>query len=272
VEPEAPANDLPEFDAPPVVEMAVSARFRIIPGLRGLALSPLYEQWRGRYPQVEEQPPLPAVVEDGVPNGPTTFQLNLGAVPAVRYWFLTRDGDELVQLQQDLLSVNWRERVSGKPYPRYAAMRQLFSDRIHDLETFAARNELGPVHVTQLELSYINAVDVDEGDGGKLGRILTTWQDVPDSRLAGPEQVQLNMSYQVTGLGPGVSRLWVQAGLGQRSTGALAIFLTFLIRGAPKGEGITQALAFLDNAHEQVLRSFAELTTPEMHRAWGRRL
>lgn len=271
MEPEAPANDLPEFDDPPVVEMALSARFRILPGLRGLALSPLYEQWRDRYPQVEEQPPLPAVVDEDVPNGPV-FQLNLGSAPAVRYWFLTRDGAELVQLQQDLLSVNWREQVEGKPYPRYPAMRQLFSDRIQDLEAFAAQNELGTVDVTQLELSYINAVDVDSHDRGKLGRILTTWQDVSGSHLAEPEQVQLSMSYQVTGLGPGVSRLWVQAAPGQRSMGAPAIFLTFLIRGAPKGEGTEQVLAFLDKAHDQVLRSFAELTTPEMHRAWGRRL
>jgi uncharacterized protein (TIGR04255 family) len=269
VAPEAAVNDLPEFEDPPVVEMALSARFQVLPGLRGLALAPLYEQWRDRYPRVEEQPPLPSVVEGGVPGGPV-FQLNLGA-PSVRYWFLTEDGSELVQLQQDLLSVNWREQVSGMAYPRYQAMRRLFADRLKDLESFVVQQGAGRIRVTQLELSYINAVNVGPQDRGKLGRILTIWSDETGPRLAEPEQVQLNMSYLVEGLGAGISRLWVQAAPGQRGTGTPATLLTFLVRGAPEGEGKEQILAFMDKAHDQAVHSFAELTTSEMHEIWGRR-
>ncbi|HEX6509962.1 MAG TPA: TIGR04255 family protein [Chloroflexota bacterium] len=259
-------SELPEFEDPPVVEVALSAQFRILPGLRGLTLAPLYEQWRDRYPRVEEQPPLPSTVEGIVPGGPA-FQLNVG-LPSVRYWFLTDDGTELVQLQQDRLSVNWREQSSEKPYPRYTAMRQLFVERFRDLETFAAQQGMGKVQVTQLELSYVNAVTIDPGDRGKLGRILTTWHDVPDAYLGDPEQAQLSMSYQVKELGAGISRLWVQAGPGQRVSGAPAMLLTLLVRGAPAGEGIDEILAFLDSGHQHLVRSFAELTTPEMHTIW----
>lgn len=260
-------SELPEFEDPPVVEVALSAQFRIIPGLRGLALAPLRERWRDRYPKVEEYPPVPSMVEGDMPGGPA-FQVKLGMMPSVRYWFLTEDRTELVQLQQDRMSVNWREQNTGKPYPRYPAIRQLFAERFAELGSFVAREAMGAVHVTQLELSYINAVTVDPGDKGKLGRILSTWRGVPDHHLGDPEQAQVSMSYQVKGLGAGISRLWVQAGPGQRSNGIPATFITFLIRGVPAGEEITEILSFLDTAHRHVVQSFAELTTPEMHAIW----
>lgn len=259
-------SDLPEFEDPPVVEVALSVQFRILPALRGLTLAPLYEQWRSRYPRVEEQPPLPAIIEGDIPGGPV-FQLNVG-IPSVRYWFLTDDGTELVQLQQDRLSVNWREQGSGKPYPRYSAMRQMFADRFNDLETFLAETALGDIRVTQLELSYVNAVVIGPEDMGKLDRILSTWQAAPNHHLGDPEQARLEMSYQIKGLGAGVSRLWVQVGTGQRGTRAPAALLTFLVRGVPTGEGIGGTMSFLDDAHQHVVRSFAELTTPEMHAIW----
>ena len=259
-------SDLPEFDDPPVVEVALSAQFRILPGLRGLALAPLHEQWRDLYPRVEEQPPLPSIVEGNVPGGPV-FQLNVG-MPSVRYWFLTGDGTELVQLQQDRLSVNWREQGSGKSYPRYPAMREVFAERFKDLEAFVAQKALGDIRVTQLELSYINAVRIGPDDTGKLDRILSTWQAAPGHHLGDPEQARADMSYQVEGLGVGVSRLWVQAGPGQQVPGVPAMLLTFLIRGVPAGEGLEETLAFLDDAHQHLVRSFAELTTPEMHAIW----
>ena len=39
-------TDLPDFGAPPVVEVALGVQFRILPALRGLALAPLRERWR----------------------------------------------------------------------------------------------------------------------------------------------------------------------------------------------------------------------------------
>lgn len=259
-------NDLPEFEDPPVIEVALSAQFRTLPGLRGLAVAPLRELWRDRYPRVEELPPLPSMAEGEVTGGPV-FEFTVG-FPAVRFWFLSDDGTELVQLQHDRLSVNWRPLGSGKAYPRYPAMRQMFADRYTDLRRFAEAERLGKPQITQLELTYINAVTVDPGDMGKLGRILATWQAVPGHHLGEPEQVRAEMSFQVKDLGAGNSRLWVQVGPGQRGAGIPATLLTLLIRGVATGEGLEGALTFLDDAHQHVVRSFAELTTAEMHANW----
>jgi uncharacterized protein (TIGR04255 family) len=259
-------DDLAEFEDPPVIEVALTAQFRTLPGLRGVMLAPLRALWRDQYPRVEEQPPLPAMVEGDVPGGPF-FQFSLG-FPAVRFWFLSDDGTELVQLQHDRLSVNWRELGSGKAYPRYPAIRQAFADRFTDLRSFATAEGLGDLHVTQLELTYINAVTVDPGDVGKLERILSTWQAVPGHHLGAPEQARTEMSFQVKDLGAGAARLWVQVGPGQRGAGVPAMLLSLLIRGVPAGEGLEEALAFLDDAHRHAVRSFAELTTSQMHANW----
>lgn len=259
-------DDLPEFEDPPVIEVALSVQFRSLPGLRGLAVAPLRELWRDRYPRVEEQPPLPSMVEGDMPSGPS-LRINQG-FPATRFWFMNDDGTELVQLQHDRLSVNWRELGSGRAYPRYAAMREQFAGRYRDLANFTGAEGLGDLHVTQLELTYINAVTVDPGDMGKLGRVLGTWQTLPDHHLGEPEQVRVEMSFQVKDLGAGNSRLWVQAGPGQRGAGVPAMLLTLLIRGTPAGVGLDGVLTFLDDAHRHLVRSFAELTTREMRANW----
>ncbi len=261
-------TDLPEFNAPPVVEVALGVQFGILPALRGLALAPLRERWRSQYPRIEEQPPLPAAVESGSPGGPFV-QLNIG-LPSMRYWFLSADGSDLVQVQQDRLSVNWRETESSNPYPRYPSIRKEFEDRFRELQEFLAEEELGSIHVTQAELEYVNAVAVEPQQMGQLGRILRDWHVWSDHHLGEPEEARLQMTFRIADLGDGESRLWVRAGPGQRKPNKSAMLLTLSARGKPSVEGPDGVLSFLDGAHTHIVLSFTELTTPAMHEVWGR--
>lgn len=261
-------TDLPEFNAPPVVEVALGVQFRILPALRGLALAPLRERWRQQYPRIEEQPPLPSAVGSGSPGEPFV-QLNIG-LPSMRYWFLSSDGSDLVQIQQDRLSVNWREAESSSPYPRYPSIRKAFEDRFRELQEFIAQEELGSIRVTQAELEYVNAVIVKPQEVGELGRILKNWDVSTDHHLGEPEEARLQMTFRIADLGDGESRLWVQVGPGQRKPSRPTMLLTLSARGKPSGEGLDAVLSFLDGAHTHIVLSFAELTTPAMHEVWGR--
>ena len=259
-------SELPEFEAPPVVEVALGVQFRILPALRGLALAPLRDQWRSRYPGLEEQPPVPSTIEGSAPGGPVV-QLNVG-FPSMRYWFLTEDGSELVQVQQDRLSVNWRGIDSGSIYPRYPAMRQTFVDRFDDFSSFLSHEGLGTIRPTQVELNYVNAVSLEASGGGKLERVLSTWRAASKHHLGSPEQTRLEMSFHLKDLGSGSSRLWVQIGPGQGDPATPALLFTLTVRGMPTGEGLSEVLSFLDDAHGHLVRSFAELTTSRMHDIW----
>lgn len=262
-------TDLPEFDTPPVVEVALGVQFRILPALRGLALAPLRELWRSQYPRVEEQPPLPSSVGSGSPGGPIV-QLNVG-LPSMRYWFLSSDGSDLVQVQQDRLSVNWREAETGNPYPRYRSVRKAFEDRFRELQTFVEREHLGTVRVMQAELEYVNSVSVDPGRTGQIGQVLDDWHVASHHHLGEPEEARVQMSFRVGDLGDGESRLWVQVVPGQRKASEAAVLLTLSARGKPTGEGLDETLAFLDGAHNHIVLSFTELTTSAKHEVWRRR-
>jgi uncharacterized protein (TIGR04255 family) len=259
-----------EFANSPVVEVAIGVQFRPI-RLRGIDLGRLRERWRDAYPVVEEQPPLPPAIEAPVAQGELTFQLNLSPLPAVRYWFLNQSGTELVQLQQDRLIVNWREGDAAEPYPRYGQLRRLFEERLKDVADFVAVAGLGNIEIVQAEVNYINAVEVAERGRGDLGWLLRQWSDLPDHHLGTPEQARVGLVYRIPEIGRDAVRMYVSVDPAQRPTdGAPLLFFTLMVRGAPASGTAAAALEFMDQAHDHLNMSFAELTSNEAQAAWER--
>jgi uncharacterized protein (TIGR04255 family) len=250
--------------------VALGIQFRPLFGLRGINLGPLRERWRGTYPRVEEQPPLPPAVEALPTPGELTFQLNVGAVPPVRHWFLSESGTQLVQLQQDRLIVNWREGTPVEPYPRYGALRQQFEERITDLQQFLRDEDLGELDVTQAEVNYINGVKVGDRDQGDLSPLLRHWGDLSANHLGNPEQASATLVFRVPDIGRGPVRMHIAINPAQWAPDAApAIFFTLMVRGAPTAATTDAALQFMDGAHDHLLTSFNELTSDTVHQAWG---
>lgn len=264
----SPGDDLPEFDAPPVVEVVLGVQFRALFGLRPIELGPLREQWRTSYPVVQEQPPLPPTVEARI-TGPPVVQFVVGPALQTRIWFLSEDQSSLVQLQHDRLTVNWRQ-IAGAAYPRYPAVRAAFEERSQDLAHFVAARGLGQLSITQAEVTYINAIEAAPEQMGDLGRVLRHWQ-APTVRLGQPEQARIVVVFNVVNMGRPPVRMYATVDPARRPDGSTALFLTLTVRGAPAGDDLAEALEFIDQAHAQVVQSFAELTPETMHAQWGRR-
>jgi uncharacterized protein (TIGR04255 family) len=263
-------TELPEFDNPPVVEVAVGVQFRPLLGMRGLALAPLRELWRTDYPQTDEQAPLAPVVEGSPPLVPQ-LQFNLVSLPTTRQWFLNESGTQLVQVQPDRLLVNWRAGDALAEYPRYAHMRETFAHRFSDLAQFVGEQELGELEITQAELTYINAIETNREDLGRIERFLKGWSGTAGHHLGEPEQARMTLTFLVAGLGQPPVRMYVEVNPAQRSTGAPVLFFTLTVRGNPGGRELAESMKFMDEAHEHIVRSFAELTEVSMHEVWGRR-
>ncbi|MDA8045307.1 MAG: TIGR04255 family protein [Actinomycetota bacterium] len=264
---EEPSGHLASFDEPPVAEVAAGIQFRSLFGVRGIALGPLRERWREQYPHVQEMPPLPPQIEASPAGGPV-FQLGFGPVPSSRYWFLNEDHTELVQVQNDRLVVNWRRGSKGGAYPRYGAIRGLFADRRADLEAFLAEETLGVLDVVQVELTYINSIP--ELVNRPADEVLSGLRWPQLDELGRPEQVRASASFVVPEMGVTPVRLYLSVEPGTELDGGPTAFLTVTVRGAAEqGNGDT-TLAFLDEAHEHVVRSFTEVTTESMHRTWKR--
>ncbi|MCH8270486.1 MAG: TIGR04255 family protein, partial [Planctomycetes bacterium] len=135
---------LPEFDDPPVVEVALSVQFEsleITPAHLGLIALAMRENG---YNRIELKPPLSQVFEYFGPPPPpeskVTFEIG---PPPPRHWFVNDDSSELVQLQQDRLIQNWRKVPGSKPYPRFETIRPKFEKQARDLIVFIDREQLG---------------------------------------------------------------------------------------------------------------------------------
>ena len=265
-------TDLPEFDKPPVVEMAIGVQFKPLERLRGLALAPLRDQWLREYPVTEEQPALAPALEGEQQLAQQRLQLGLVALPPVRQWFLSKSGTELIQVQQDRLLVNWRAGDElPTAYPRYPHMRRFFEERFTELARFASAEGIGDVEITQAELTYINVIEVGLDDLGRMDRFLKDWPGTPGHHLGEPEQARLILTFLVPGIGQGPVRLYVEVNPARTLSGQPVLFLTLTVRGHPGGRSVAESLKFLDEAHDHLVLSFDELTNDSMHQAWGRR-
>ena len=266
----AHVTSAPEFEEPPVVEMALGVQFRPLMGLRGIALGPLREQWRSSYPRVEEQAPLAPAIEGSQTPG-IALQVGFGPRATARYWFLNAAGSELVQVQNDRLLVNWREGEPPNPYPRYPLMRALFEQRLGELRDFVERQQLGTIEVVQAELNYVNALPVEQGGQGRIDRFLRGWWGTADHHLGEPEQARVALTFSVPDVGRPPVRMYVAVDPAEGPEGQALLFFGLTVRGAPLHGMIGDSLEFMDRAHDHLVRSFTELTPEPMHEAWGRR-
>ena len=259
--------ELPEFGAPPVVEVVLGVQFRPIFGLRPVELAGLRERWRSDYPLVQEQPPLPTQIESPRVRSPQV-QVVVGPALQSRIWFLNEAQTELVQLQHDRLTVNWRQTRSNLAYPRYPHVRGCSAD----LETSGARHRSTASGLLgrQAEVTYINAIELDDDQLGRLDRVLRNWRPPTSNHLGEPEQVRAALVFPIADTGRPPVRMYVTVDPAQRPDGRPVQFLTITVRGAPTEESLEGALQFMDDAHGHVVRSFAELTPEPMHAVWER--
>src|SRR5688572_24638999 len=117
---------LPEFQSPPVVEVALSILFEDWKGFRAAHVGLLWDRYfRRELPMTEDHPPVEPLIEsaDLRQRQPSLPKLEFVAEARFRTWFRNDAGTELVQIQRDRFSRNWRKADDSDVYPRYAHIR-----------------------------------------------------------------------------------------------------------------------------------------------------
>ena len=272
-------KSLPDFEHPPVVEVALAVQFEGLSALRTPQLGLLWERFRDRFPRVEEHPPLEPVFERfgvrGVPRGSIQVEM-LRKPPVPRCWFLNESGTKLIQVQQDRFMHNWRKGVGSEPYPRYEHVRETFAKELEVFQQFLRDESLGELLPNQSEVTYVN--HIVSGDGwshhGELAKVLTLCGDsYTEEFLPEPEEIQVSGSFVIPSeKGEPAGRLRFSIEPVYRREDDWALFLLKLVaRGQPPAATIEGALEFLDIGREWIVRGFASLTTSTMQSAWGRK-
>jgi uncharacterized protein (TIGR04255 family) len=270
---------LPEFDAPPVAEVVLgvqSAKLSVTTPYLGIYWSEVREQ----YPDVEVHPALDPVIERfgsepqtiGTPPG---FRL-MTKPETPRCWFVDKTGSRLIQLQEDRLIHNWRRVSEEEPYPHYSGIRETFSGEYQRLASFVQKQEgrAGELSPEWCEVTYINHIQSVPGRQGlgHLSRVFTfVAPPLANGFLPPPDFGEFGLAYAIRGANDQIGRLHARLGTAiRRKDGAPLLRFELTARGLPEGDGLDGVLAFMDRAHEHIVRGFTELTTPEMHSVWRR--
>jgi uncharacterized protein (TIGR04255 family) len=257
-------DDLPSFDRPPVIEVAVGVHFLRLPGLNTVGLVRLVDDlWRSRYPRTVEQPLSPPLSPPG--RGPMlAFQLQAGS-PPIRLWSLTEDESMLIQVQHDRLLLNWRKVKDDDPYPRYKRLRGDFAEVWQEFSSYVGDHDYyGVLQPSVAEVSFFNRVPMGSAteiptfvkalnpEWSLSGQIATAYQlerEITDLLSAGHQNIALNYRPENEHTQLEIStRIEVDTATGETS----------------------EVLDSLDTAHRIGVLTFDAVTTENAHSAWGR--
>ena len=264
---------IPRFDRPPVYETVLGLQFN---PLKGFSIPHYGLYWgviRGDYPTYEVHPPLsPAVERFGSElRKNAKAGIEIVPVPDIRTWFLNSDGTILLQVQKDRFLQNWRKAQEGDVYPHYDQLKPKYLQEWRTFCRFLEDLGIERPDVNQCEVTYVNHIDVDLGPRryGELQTVVSCWSGKSSGNfLSDPESVSFNSRYL---LPEGKGRLHVTLQPAIRRSDAKEILrLNLTVRGRPKSSEANDIAEWLDLGHEWVVRSFADVTTEEMHKIWGR--
>ncbi len=269
------AARLPEFERPPVSEVAISVEFSGIDSWRAGHAGLYWRRIKSEYPASETQPPLPSQIErfdERSPQGPV---ISMGIVDpnSARFWFLSGDGTKLVQVQRDRFIINWRKVTGTEVYPRYESeMRPRLEREWRQFEDFIGEEQLGSLAVQQCDITYIN--DIPQGEGWEtLSDSLTLfspwWGNTSGGFLPPPESVNVTGSFLMPSQ-RGRLHFATQNVIRYRDQRQV-VQLRLTARGKPEMVDLQGVLRWLDLGHEWIVRAFADLTSPTAHALWDRR-
>jgi len=266
-------SGLPDFSNPPVVETVLSVQFDRLSAARTAHFGLYWGEIRDRFPKTEERGELPPVVErpPGLPPPGVGIQFEaLQAPPTPRFWFTNESGTELIQLQRDRFITNWRKTGEGDEYPRYERVQAGFERDFSAFRDFVSRHQLGAIRINQCEVTYINHIASDQGRNSHVdvSEVFSVWRQ-PEAVYPGPAQdLMFHAGFPILDhSGVFVGRLHATVQSVMRLPDGAPMYVLDLTARGQVGEGT----AFFDLGREWIVRSFKELTTPEMHEIWGLR-
>jgi uncharacterized protein (TIGR04255 family) len=267
-------KDMPDFTNPPVSEVVLSVQFGTLPGFRGVHAGLFWSRIREEYPTVSEQAPLHPTFETfgGTPQQPQIMFETFMAPPRPRYWFEASDG-HLLQLQQDRLLHNWRKRPASGDYPRYEALRAKFETEIHLLDKFFREEKLGSIVPNQCEVTYINTITLEDKSNPhvSLNRITSICSVPAESEYKLQLENEIIQARYILSDETPYGRAYVNfMPAFQGADGTPFVQLDITARGKPKENTLASAFERLDQERDAVVRTFAAVTTPQMHNQWGR--
>lgn len=264
---------LPKFASPPLVETVMGVFFKPVAGLGSVEQSVFWnEVLKERFPQIEERPPVDEVREyftSGHPRSAASPEWRLVTrLPSPRLWIVAAGGEQVVQLQRNMLLTNWL-RKPGTAYWSYQERRQDFLSHYGAFVEFALRRTRHELAETSCVVTYVNQIPITETTpaGRQISRILECWQGSEGTQFGSADHLSLNYSVPFSNR---LGRLHVDVKPDFRTSDRQLVVRMELTGRVMLGrENPMKISTALDVAHDAVVRGFADATTSTMHQEWG---
>lgn len=264
---------LPDYKRPPLNEVVLGVQFSPPKSYQQIYAGEVRELFRQDFPKVQQQIRIePAFETFGRPQSRSNVLERhiIQEFPHPRYWFLSEDGDELIQFQQDRLLHNWRKVGIGEnPYPHFENILPKFENELLTLEKYLEKLSDQKMNITQCELTYINLIPLTEEENGTSGDKwidLVNFSDLELDDFTFRFRKNLN---DETGHPYGRLIGDCKTAINQKDKTVLVLELT--VRGAPKEPSISASLDFLKTGREIIVNCFDNITTEFAHRQWEKK-
>lgn len=261
---------LPDFARPPLVEVACGIAHEPVGALQAPHLGLLRDRLGGEYRDFESHPPLPPTRRPG-----ESVALEIGpSVFLPRLWFLSVDGQWIVQVQRDRFVLNWRKH-GDHPYPRFQQVWRRFEDHWGQWASFI-QEEVGdrqPVPL-QFELTYVNHVVVGDKlkSAGDIGEVVPAFGGVPRSigHLGALGGFQSACEFSPPDF-PGRLTFVAQTTTSQFHGGKSALALQLSAFSEVTEHDPASRAEWFGLAHKLIVNGFCDLTSPHYKSVvWGR--
>jgi uncharacterized protein (TIGR04255 family) len=269
------AEVLPRFKKPPVIETVLGVHFRPLERFTSAHQGLLWDRYfRVRFPKLEERPPAEELQErfgeERLAPPMIRWQV-FDRPPAPRLWAASETGEHVVQIQRNALFANWQKTSADVAYRDYAQRREEFSKQLRMVEAFFREEGIGKLEPTAWSVTYINHVAYEGPNtvGPAVAKMLEAWSNQrSDNWLPDPDKVVLDCTFTMPDNAGRLNVNLMPVVLLNEKKHMLHLDLT--ARGQVKSADVAGALAGIDTGHEWVVRGFASLTRPEMHKEWER--
>jgi len=265
---------LVDYDRPPVVETILGVQFERLAGFCNGHLGAFWktldqEEW----PTAADAPPLPPQFERFTEEARWArgLQFRLSQDPAARLQIKNRNGDRMIQVQNNRFHFNWLGQAGGE-YPRYERVREGFVEVLQRFLEFLRAEQLGPFRANQWEVTYLNHIPKESvwktpGDWG----FFLPLRSVPTLEgLVEGESFSGEWHFLIPGRRGRLHVQW-RHGLKAEPTQQELVVLTLTARGPiePISDDLNVILQGLDLGRKTIVESFAKLMSEEANKYWG---
>jgi uncharacterized protein (TIGR04255 family) len=270
---EKPRLPLPDYENPPVIEVVYGLQFDSL-GLKSPTIGLFWQSVRQDYPTFTENPPLKPIIEKYDQEKRVESQIEVMASPPLpRLWFMDRNENWLIQVQDDKFLHNWKKSKDTDVYPRFEIVSTKFFDAWNRFQGFCQSEGIPLPSINQLEVTYINHIAIKDVKlfVREASHIFPDmrWRDTHEF-LPSPE----TLSWKTAFLFPGrQGRLHVSMRHAIRKKNQEPVLLLELTaRGMPASKDNEGIRAWFIMAREWIVRGFTDLTDEHVQRErWGRK-